>query len=102
MSENGHERRLEAIDGFVYVGTTRYGSPTQVVVEVHDADQGSDEVAGGNGKAIVVGGTGADILSGGPRQDIVVGNSVTDIIDGGHGPDRCTNGERNTGCEFGL
>jgi len=40
VSDRGYERRLEAIEGFVFIGTTMYGSPTSVVVELHDGDVG--------------------------------------------------------------
>jgi len=36
VSSDGYGARLEAIGGFVYVGTTMYGSPTVVTVEVRD------------------------------------------------------------------
>jgi hypothetical protein len=51
VSDDGYASGLEAIDGFVYVGTTMYGSPTEVVVSVRDADPGphasADRTAGG-------------------------------------------------------
>jgi hypothetical protein len=38
VSASGYEARLEAIDGFVYIGTEMYGSPTRVTVEVLDSE----------------------------------------------------------------
>ena len=38
VSPEGYDAHLEAIDGFVYVGTSTYGHPTEVRVEVHDSD----------------------------------------------------------------
>lgn len=38
VSPTAYESCLEAIDGFVYVGTSMYGHPTDVRVEVHDAE----------------------------------------------------------------
>ena len=38
ISDGGYEQGLEAVDGFVYVGTTMYGSPTEVVVRVHTSE----------------------------------------------------------------
>lgn len=44
VSEAGYERGLDAIDGFVYVGTTMFGNPTEVSVEVHESHpEPSDE-----------------------------------------------------------
>jgi hypothetical protein len=40
VSDEGYERGLQAIDGFAYIGTTMYGSPTNVGVRVHDTDPG--------------------------------------------------------------
>ena len=39
VSPGAYESCLEAIDGFVYVGTSMYGHPTDVRVEVHDTEQ---------------------------------------------------------------
>ena len=57
ISDDGYARGLEAIDGFVYVGTTMYGSPTEIVVGVHvedpglhgSADRHVDAILGGDG-----------------------------------------------------
>jgi hypothetical protein len=38
VSDDGYQRGLEAIEGFVYVGTAMYGNPTSVRVAVHDAE----------------------------------------------------------------
>ena len=38
VSSDAYETCLEAIDGFVYVGTAMYGHPTDVRVELHDAE----------------------------------------------------------------
>jgi hypothetical protein len=62
ISDDGYARGLEAIDGFVYVGTTTYGSPTEVAVGVHDVDPGLhgsadrhvDVVLGGDGDLAVL------------------------------------------------
>ena len=43
ISDDGYTRGVESVDGFVYVGTTMYGSPTQVSVRVHDSDPGGSE-----------------------------------------------------------
>ena len=40
ISDAGYERGLEAIDGFAYIGTTMYGSPTSIGVRVHDRAPG--------------------------------------------------------------
>jgi hypothetical protein len=38
VSDDGYRDHLECIDGFVYVGTSTYGSPTSVTIEVHDSE----------------------------------------------------------------
>ena len=38
VSPEAYETCLEAIGGFVYVGTSMYGHPTRARVEVHDAE----------------------------------------------------------------
>ena len=38
VSDDGYEVRLEAIGGFVYVGTSMYGHPTEVRTELHDSE----------------------------------------------------------------
>ena len=49
VTTEGYDVRIEAIDGFVYVGTSTYGHPTAVRVEVHDtapeAPDGADHEA---------------------------------------------------------
>ena len=37
VSDEGYARGVEAVGGFVYVGTTMFGNPTTVVVEVGDS-----------------------------------------------------------------
>ncbi|MGH3665277.1 MAG: hypothetical protein ACRDU8_04165 [Egibacteraceae bacterium] len=62
VSTEGYEARLDAIGGFVYVGTEMYGSPTEVIVEVHDteppvaenADRVVDASVGGDGPLAVL------------------------------------------------
>jgi hypothetical protein len=44
VSDAGYEAGAEAIGGFVYVGTTMYGSPTRVTIEV--AEQRPDVPVG--------------------------------------------------------
>jgi hypothetical protein len=41
VSPEGYEAGVEGIDGFVYVETTMYGSPTTVTCEVHSQDPGT-------------------------------------------------------------
>ena len=41
ITQAGYERGAEEIDGFVYVGTTMYGSPTRLTVQVHATDPGA-------------------------------------------------------------
>jgi len=38
VSSEGYDRGVEAIGGFMYVGTTMYGSPTTVTVEVTETE----------------------------------------------------------------
>jgi hypothetical protein len=45
VSGAGYSRGLEAIDGFVYVGTTMYGSPTQITIRVHASNPGPPDPA---------------------------------------------------------
>lgn len=45
ITDDGYARGLEAVDGFIYVGTTMYGSPTEVAVGVHIDDPGLHEAA---------------------------------------------------------
>lgn len=40
VSQTGYENGLEEIDGFVYVGTTMYSSPTRLTVQLHPSDPG--------------------------------------------------------------
>jgi hypothetical protein len=41
ISPAGYERGLEEVDGFVYVGTSMYGSPTRLAITVHASDPGA-------------------------------------------------------------
>lgn len=41
VSDEGFAVGLEAIDGFVFIGTTMYGSPIAVALEVHASDPGA-------------------------------------------------------------
>jgi hypothetical protein len=57
VSPEGYEAHLECIDGFVYVGTSTYGSSTSVTIEVHDreppptlADHVVEVTLGGDGR----------------------------------------------------
>jgi hypothetical protein len=45
ISDDGCERGLEAIGGFVYVGTAMYGSPTELAVRVHTSEPRPPESA---------------------------------------------------------
>lgn len=45
ISNEGYERGFEAVNGFVYVGTTMYGNPTRVMVLVHDGNPGPPDPA---------------------------------------------------------
>ena len=45
VSDIGYETRLEAAEIFVYVGTSMYGHPTAVRMEVHDHEPGLSESA---------------------------------------------------------
>ena len=45
ISDDGYERGLEAVNGFVYVGTTMYGNPTRVRILVHDGNPGPPDRA---------------------------------------------------------
>ena len=38
LSDEGIERALEETGGFVYVGTSMYGNPVEVTLELHDAE----------------------------------------------------------------
>ena len=39
ISDDGYASGLEAVDGFAYVGTTMYGSPTELVIKVRQDDR---------------------------------------------------------------
>jgi len=62
VSQTGYENGLEEIDGFVYVGTTMYSSPTSVIVQLHSSDPGSpsnadrvmETVIGGEGDLAIL------------------------------------------------
>jgi hypothetical protein len=62
VSVDGYERGLEAIGGFLFVGTTMYGSPTRVTVRVHPenpgvsqaADRSADDTLAGEGSIAVL------------------------------------------------
>jgi hypothetical protein len=43
ISETGMERALEARDGFVHVGTSMYGNPVEVTLELHDEEPPPDD-----------------------------------------------------------
>jgi hypothetical protein len=45
ISDDGYARGAESVGGFVFVGTTMYGSPTQVRVRVHPSDPGPSEAS---------------------------------------------------------
>jgi hypothetical protein len=61
VSDEGYSAGLEAIDGFAYVATTMYGSPTEVVLRIHssepevvvDADRVAETILGGEGDVAV-------------------------------------------------
>jgi hypothetical protein len=63
ISVDGYERGLEAIDGFAFVGTTMYGSPTAFTARVYadapgapnvDADRVAEARLGGAGPVAIV------------------------------------------------
>ncbi len=45
LSRAGIERALEESGGFVYVGTSMYGNPVDVTLELHDDDPSPDDRA---------------------------------------------------------
>ena len=45
LSRAGIERALEGRGGFVYVGTSMYGNPVEVALELHDEEPSPDEQA---------------------------------------------------------
>lgn len=45
VTPEGYARRLEAVAGFVYIGTNRYGGGGTVEIEVHDAPIGAADEA---------------------------------------------------------
>jgi hypothetical protein len=45
LSRAGIERALEESGGFVYVGTSMYGNPVEVALELHDEEPSPDEHA---------------------------------------------------------
>jgi hypothetical protein len=45
LSRAGIERALEESDGFVYVGTSMYGNPVEVTLELHDGEPSPQEQA---------------------------------------------------------
>ena len=45
LSRAGIERALEESGGFVYVGTSMYGNPVEVALELHDEEPSPDEQA---------------------------------------------------------
>ena len=53
ISDHGYTSGLEAVDGFAYVGTTMYGSPTEVVIEVRQDDPGIPESADRSAEAVL-------------------------------------------------
>ena len=55
ISDHGYTSGLEAVDGFAYVGTTMYGSPTEVVIEVREDDPGIPESADCSAEAVLSG-----------------------------------------------
>lgn len=62
VSDAGYASGAEAIDGFVYIGTTMYGSPTQLTVDVTEqtppaptsAERSLDVLLGGAGPLAVL------------------------------------------------
>ena len=52
------------IDGFVYVGTTMYGSPTEVVIDLHVSDPGLHPSADRHSDALLDGGGNLDVSTG--------------------------------------
>lgn len=55
ISDDGYASGLEAVDGFAYVGTTMYGSPTEVVIRVRAADPGKPVSADRSAEAVLSG-----------------------------------------------
>ena len=68
VSEDGYTRGLEVIDGFVYVGTTMYGSPTEVVIDLHVSDPGLHPSADRHSDALLDGDGNLDVLNWGARR----------------------------------
>lgn len=68
VSEDGYTRGLEVIDGFVYVGTTMYGSPTEVVIDLHVSDPGLDPSADRHSDALLDGDGNLDVLNWEPGE----------------------------------
>lgn len=55
ISDDGYASGLEAVDGFAYVGTTMFGSPTEVLIRVHPAEPGTPAFADRSAEAVLSG-----------------------------------------------
>jgi hypothetical protein len=72
LTQAGFERALESEGGFVYVGTSMYGNPVEVTLELHDEEpsrhEGADRVT-----EVSLGGSGAlGVLSWGETEPELV------------------------------
>lgn len=55
ISDEGYSVGLETLGGFVYVGTTTYGSPTRLTIRVHSSDPGPSRSADRTAEALLTG-----------------------------------------------
>ena len=70
VTAEGYAVRIEAIDGFVYVGTSMYGHPTAVRVEVHDTAPDAPDDADHEAEVPLVGGGQLAVLSWGDDEPV--------------------------------
>lgn len=71
ISDNGYAEGVEAIEGFVYVGTAMYGSPTRLSVLMHFSDPGPSESAERTAEFLLTGTGDLEVLNWDPDEPAV-------------------------------
>lgn len=82
VSSDGYATGVEAIGGFVYVGTTMYGSPTNVTIEVSDAEPANPHGTDRSATVTIRGEGSLALLSWGEDEPVAIAHAP-------EGPLRC-------------
>ncbi|MEZ5377721.1 MAG: hypothetical protein R2733_14545 [Acidimicrobiales bacterium] len=71
VSDAGYKAGVEAIEGFVYVGTTMFGSPTRLSIRTHSSDPGPPQSADRSAEVTITGAGNLAVLNWDPGEPCV-------------------------------